>query len=484
VNDFDGALKAEHGTGRNMAPFLELEWGSRAVGYMREIKKLFDPDGILNPEVILSEDPVVHLKNIKAIPEVDAQVDPCIECGFCEVWCPSRDLTLTPRQRIVLERERLLLESSSAPSDTRAARRIKKDYQYLAVDTCAVDGLCALGCPVGIDTGALMKKYRHDRHGILASKIATKAAQEFQHTVRRMRQGLGLMQGLAALIPPRQLEQATLSLRRITKRTPAWNADFPGPAPSLPELDSTGAEVVYFPSCLSRSLAPISGSPSVPQMMQELATKAGLKLRYPLNLPELCCGMPFSSKGFPEANRRLAEKVVDNLWISSQQGLMPIVQDTSPCSYQLKHYDQVLEGDSLARWQQLKIYDLVEFLDELLLPRLSLTPLAEKVVLHPTCSTEKMGLRPQMVAVAQKCATEVVIPQHWGCCAFAGDRGLLVPELTASATQREAAEVESLQALGHYSVSRTCEVGMTHATGHNYENLLRLVYKAALEAEK
>ena len=101
VNKYDGSLKAEHGTGRNMAPFVEMEWGRAATAIMRELKALLDPEGLLNPGVVPNDDPTVHLKNLKPMPAADDIVDACIECGFCEPQCPSAALTFSPRQRIV-----------------------------------------------------------------------------------------------------------------------------------------------------------------------------------------------------------------------------------------------------------------------------------------------------------------------------------------------------------------------------------------------
>ncbi len=105
VKKYDGSLKAEHGTGRNMAPFVEMEWGKEAADLMRTIKRLFDPDNLLNPGVILNDNPAAHLENLKPMPAAEDIVDRCIECGFCEPLCPSHRLTLSPRQRIVSVRE-------------------------------------------------------------------------------------------------------------------------------------------------------------------------------------------------------------------------------------------------------------------------------------------------------------------------------------------------------------------------------------------
>jgi D-lactate dehydrogenase len=153
--EFGGSLKAEHGTGRNMAPFVELEWGSDAYQLMWQLKRLLDPNGILNPDVVLSEDPQIHLKHLKPLPAADEIVDKCIECGFCEPVCPSKGLTLSPRQRIVIWRD--IQAKKRAGVDTT---ELEAAYQYQGIDTCAATGLCAQRCPVGINTGELVKKLR------------------------------------------------------------------------------------------------------------------------------------------------------------------------------------------------------------------------------------------------------------------------------------------------------------------------------------
>ena len=162
---FGGSLKGEHGTGRNMAPFVELEWGAKATGIMRRVKALLDPEGLLNPGVVLNDDPKVHLANLKALPRAHDLVDRCTECGFCEPRCPSRALTLTPRQRITVRRE--IARATAAGEGARASRASRRDYAYLGDDTCAADGMCATACPVGIDTGKLTKLRRAEgRSGV------------------------------------------------------------------------------------------------------------------------------------------------------------------------------------------------------------------------------------------------------------------------------------------------------------------------------
>ena len=201
---------------------------------------------------------------------------------------------------------------------------------------------------------------------------------------------------------------------------------------------------------------------------------------YPNNIEKLCCGTPYASKGFTDILVQVASRTVENLWESSKDGSLPIVMDTSPCTFQLKDYGKILSGVELAKWRQLKIYDIVDYLHDIVMPRI---PKRHKVsgqaVLHPTCSTIKMEMEGKLLAIAQACAEEVVVPENHACCGFAGDRGMLVPELTESASLSEAQSVQALEgAAGHYSSSRTCEMGMSHATDKSYSSIIQLVAKA------
>ncbi|WP_174537549.1 FAD-binding and (Fe-S)-binding domain-containing protein, partial [Micromonospora chalcea] len=184
-----GTLKAEHGTGRVMAPYVRRQFGDELYEVMRELKTLCDPDGVLNPGVLLSDDPEIHMRHLKTVPAVEEEVDRCVECGYCEPVCPSRDLTTTPRQRIVLRRE---IAAAQAAGDTALVRELTDDYDYDAVQTCAVDGMCATACPVLINTGDLVKRLRAQEHGRAAGSAWRGAARRWGATTRGMARGLDL----------------------------------------------------------------------------------------------------------------------------------------------------------------------------------------------------------------------------------------------------------------------------------------------------
>jgi len=480
VDKYDGSLKAEHGTGRNMAPFVEREWGSTAYKIMQEIKTLLDPKGILNPDVLLSRDDQIHLKNIKAIPLVDEIVDACIECGLCEPVCPSEDFTLTPRQRIGVLRE---IESLADTADSQShVKQLRKDFRFQGVVSCAVDGLCSMSCPVDIDTGKMMKQFRAEYHGASAKAIHRFIQKYFAGTLGGVRVGLRLLAPLRYALRSKPIQWAMIALNTISRgMIPAFNRQLKSATGLLPS-HTQDVDVIYFPSCLTRSLAsPDQEGLAISEAFAEILGHAGIGFDYPQKIADLCCGLSYSSKGYSEVAVQAAIQTTEMLWFSSLEGKLPIVMDTSPCTKHMKHFDEILSGTHLARWRALHIYDMVEYLHDVVLDKLSLWHVKDSVVLHLTCSTSHMGLSDKMEAIARRCAREVIIPQDSGCCGFAGDRGLLVPGLTKSAIFMESTEVQGLEAQGYYSTSRTCEMGMSLATDKPYQSIVALLHAAIIK---
>ncbi len=481
VEKYDGSLKAEHGTGRNMAPFVEREWGSEAYAIMGEIKRLLDPTGMLNPGTLIGADDRIHLKHIKSIPLVDPIIDKCIECGLCEPWCPSGDLTLTPRQRISVLREIEMLNSHEDRHNH--GQKLVQSFNYAGVDTCATDGLCGLSCPVDIDTGLLMKQMRSEKRSSLGRSIAHQIKKHFAKALKTMRGALILFTPFRYGLARGKENYRFKTLTKVTfGAIPTLNSHLRATKGKLPQVEGEiGVDVIYVPSCLNRILGdPTQKQLSVPQAFKEVLKHAGINIGYPQKVNDLCCGLSFSSKGFPEAAFEAAIQTTEMLWVSSLGGKLPIIMDTSPCTNHMKHYDQLLSGLHLARWRTLRILDMVEYLHDEILDKLSLEHVQDKVVLHVTCSSRRMDLGEKMRAIAERCAREVIIPIDTGCCGFAGDRGLQIPELSESATAAESREVILNQADGHYSTSRTCEIGMSLSTDQSYQSLIYLVHKALI----
>ena len=476
VKKYDGALKAEHGTGRNMAPFVEAEWGPEAKAVMEQLKDLVDPLRLLNPGVILNADPHCHLADLKPMPGVEEEVDKCIECGYCEPKCPSRELTLTPRQRIVVRREiSRLTENRENPA---LLASLQESFQYMAVDTCAADGLCATACPVSIDTGQLTKRFRRASHSRRAQKIALSVARNYGSIEPVMRVALRAGHLVQNIFGPKILTVLTKAVKSIGTGH-EWSPEMPKAAKApLPITNKEEAQAIYFPACISRMMGHLPGEPtdqSLVEVLVKLAKRAGVPVHIPLDVEGTCCGVPFSSKGFDEAHRFMINRAIEKFWEWSQQGRLSIVIDTSPCTYGVLSSRGYLTPENQACFDKLKIVDSTTFANDVLLPRLKVSQKVGSVVLHPVCSVTKMNLLPKLEGVANACADNVVVPRDAGCCGFAGDRGFMLPELTASATKHEAREVQSQSFDGYFSSSRTCEVGLTRSTGQVYRSFLYLL---------
>jgi D-lactate dehydrogenase len=492
VNKYDGAIKAEHGVGRNMAPFVKMEWGERAYAVMERIKALLDPDGILNPGVLLNPDPRIHLEDLKPCPTISPLADRCTECGFCEPRCPSRDLTLTPRQRIVVTREIARLRDSREPGDRRWKESLEGDFAYEGVTTCATDSMCQTACPVKIDTGALIKELRAASwpawmHRAVAAQAGTFGAAS--SGARGVLRAAGLLQGvpLGGRLLAAGLDVAHALAPTLVSKTADPGA-LPRPAPRLPLPAPRASDrgVVYFPSCLTRILGAMPGESMAPpaKAMLDVLDWAGYEVRLPEDVDSLCCGMAFSSKGFFDAARVASRRTADALWKASEGGRLPVVTDASPCAGTLSDpVADLLREDG----REIRTFDFPAFWAREVLSVSGHTPRRPGMaILHPTCTLQKEGGLGDLLAVAQAHAERPVVPRFAECCGFAGDRGFLVPELTGSATKVEAEEIRRLVAgepgAGVYSTCRTCEIGLARAVGRPVRSLLHLVHEAVMDA--
>jgi len=450
VEKYDGSLKAEHGTGRNMAPFVEKEWGAKATEMMWRIKALCDPDGVLNPGVVLNRDPGVHLKDLQTTPPIEEEATACVECGFCEPVCPSRWLTTTPRQRIVLRRE-----MARQPAGSPVTAALLEEYEYDSLETCAADGSCKLVCPVGIDTGKLVKDFRSRQHGPRAAKAAERVAERWATVERVSRLGLRA---------PGAARLGSKAARALVDEelVPALPRDAPAPAPPLPATVREGAAAVYLPACINRIFgSPAHVSGSLPEALVRVSARAGMPVWIPDDVAGHCCGVPFGSKGYTDAEEAMRARTLEALDRWTDGGRLPVVIDANSCTQGLR------DGPGV-------VLDAIEWVQRLL-PALEVKRKVGSVAVHPTCSARHMGLLHRLEEVAAALADEVVVPAAATCCGFAGDRGMLHPELTAAATADEAAELAGRSFDAHLCGNRTCEIGLTEATGKPYASFVHLL---------
>jgi D-lactate dehydrogenase len=480
VEKYDGALKAEHGTGRNMAPFVETEWGGDAYAIIKKIKRAADPYLLLNPGVIINSNKNAHIAHLKELPAVEEEVDKCIECGYCEHKCPSRDITTTPRRRIVIRR---VLKKLELDGDKQHHALLLKQSQYDVMETCAVDGLCATACPVDINTGDLIKRLRSENHSPRANRIALSVAKNFKTVEWFARAALKTGAGINKLFGASAMTNLTKGVKKWVPAMPLWSKQI-GYPPGLGAIklktqwqaEPDSLTIVYFPSCISRVLGSYRGkSKNLMETFLSVCHKSGIGVVIPGNITGSCCSQIFSSKGFKDAYQFTANKIVEDLWQSSKAGTLPVVIDVSSCAYTLHHIRPVLNEHNKIKFDGLTILDSVDFLHDTVMPRVTVQQKKENIVLHPVCSLDKMKTTHKFIRVANYFAGNVTVPKNAGCCGMAGDRGFLFPKLTESATNPEALEANQQVYNGYYSSTKTCEMAMSDAVKTNYESVLYLV---------
>lgn len=461
VTDLGGSLKAEHGTGRNMAPYVELEWGSVAYDIMRRVKRLLDPRGILSPGVVISDDPDAHVRNIKPVPSIDDEVDRCIECGFCEHVCPTRDHTLTPRQRIALRRE---LRDANDPV---IADAIARDYVYDGVGSCVSDGMCGTVCPVGIDTGVLMKRLRSEQRSPLARDVAARMASRFGIVDGIARATTAMLHGMASVLGEDRLASMSSKAHDEIPEVPKWYATS-GRSVRIPTWHDAAADLIYMPACGARWMGEREDASPL-ALLRTLSERAGLRLSIVDDAASRCCGQVFDSKGLTSAADRVRSDTMAGLRLASDHGRRPIVIDASTCAAAMVE----AAGDDL------RILDLVGVLHDILMPRLQVTRRKAVVGLHPGCGVAKLHRIEDMIGVASACAERVVVPPSAACCGMAGDAGMRMPELVDTALRRETQEVRAMPEVeAWYAANTTCEIGLSEQFGRPVRTILALVEEA------
>ena len=512
VDKYDGSLKAEHGTGRNMAPFVEYEWGSEAFDIMKAVKKLFDPKGLLNPGVIFNDDSRCHLKDFKPLPLLNPKIDKCIECGFCEINCLTCGFTLSSRQRIVIQREiaRLKFQVSSfkfqvSEKETKKRlRKLQKQYRYAGNQTCAGDGLCAMSCPMGINIGDMTHDIRQAEHprGSIGYAAGNWTAKHFSTVKKFLRVLLAMANAAHTVLGTKAMTFLAKVMHRVL-HLPLWTPAMPRPKPQkphplpLPQREESqrcetfvsgsrndktctvpnsppfggGASfVVYFPSCINQTMGLNKASPEKMPLMNEMVAllhKAGYEVIFPKNMSSLCCGTIWESKGMPDIADRKTAELAAALYEASENGKYPVLCDQSPCLYRMKQ--------TRGYAPLLQLYEPVDFITTFLLDKLEFVQTDTPVAIHITCSMQKMGLEKQVIELAKRCSSNVLLPEEVGCCGFAGDKGFTHPEVNAYALRKLQPQIEKTDITKGYSNSRTCEIGLTTNSGIPYQSIVYLV---------
>lgn len=470
VDKYDGSLKAEHGTGRNMAPFVRYEWGDDAFELMKSVKQLFDPKNLLNPGVIFNDDPKCHIKHFKPLPLTNPKVDRCIECGFCEVNCLTCGFALSSRQRIVIQREISRLRQSG--DDPQRLATLLKEYKYWGNQTCAGDGLCSMSCPMHINTGELTHDIRQAEFpkGSKGYQLGDFAARHFAGIKNSLRPVLTLADTAHAVMGTTLMTSLTRGMHQ-TLGIPLWTPAMPKAYRIRKQLRShitaKPDKVVYFPSCINQTMGLARKSPeemALVDKMVSLLQKGGFEVIFPDNMDKLCCGTIWESKGMMDIADRKSKELEEALWKASEEGRYPVLCDQSPCLHRMRE-----------TIKKMKLYEPAEFIYTFLRDRLIFTPTDEPVAIHITCSMRRMGLADTIINVAKLCSKNVFVPEEIGCCGFAGDRGFTHPEVNAYALRKLRPQLEEKGIQRGYSNSRTCEIGLTTNSGVPYVSIAYLV---------
>lgn len=465
----DGSLKGEHGTGRAIAPFVAREWGDKIYGLMKRVKTLADPAGVLNPGVMINSDPECFMENIKQLPEFGAELgyahaDKCMECGYCEHVCPTRESTLTPRQR--LQARRIIV---SRPE-------LEKEYRFIGQQSCCSDGSCQMPCPMHINTGTITDAVRTRTNPRLFKDALSFTAKDFGPFESSIRSILKAAVLTEKVISPYPLIWASDFMHKVYSQVPHWSRHFPMPA-KIHWQETAAPDYLYFPACVTR----IFGGSTLHKddlitVIMRIASRAGIRVSLPREMHGLCCSQIWSHKGDPKGQAITVNKTVERFYELSDSGRIPIFCDTSSCTHTLlRDMEASLTEENKRKYAALKIMDITEWLLTVAMPRLKVTKPKGTVLLHPTCAARIIGVDGIMREIAQKCAREVVVPLDCQCCGAAGDRGFMFPKIAGIAVKEEKADIAGRQFDGCYSLARTCEISMTDTIGRPYEPLAYLV---------
>ena len=502
VEEYDGSLKAEHGTGRNMAPFVKYEWGDEAFEVMKELKAIFDPENLLNQGCIFNDDPNCFIKNFKPLPELNYNFDgipdgghyykleddkksstqetiegakkanKCIECGFCEVNCMSCGFTISSRMRIAIQREILHLQATG--ENPARVERLKKLYKYYGDETCAADGLCATSCPMKINTGDLTHLIR--QLNMQESNMGYKIGDFAAHHMKGIKKGLRVVLDVANLghsvLGTSAMQGICNGVHKmgIPLWTPAMPRKFSQPKPGsvrAPKNAKMDLKVVYFPSCINQTMGLAKGAPvskSVVDEMCNLLNKAGYRVIFPKHIDKMCCGQIWESKGMLDIADMKTAELEEALWEASDHGKYPVLCDQSPCLHRMRKMIT-----------KMKLYEPVEFIMTFLRDRLDFHPTDRSISVHVTCSTREMGLGDKLIELARLCSNNVLVPVGVGCCGFAGDKGFSNPEVNRYALRKLRKQIEEHKVVYGYSNSRTCEIGLQTNSGVPYMSIAYLV---------
>lgn len=456
VSSMGGSIKAEHGTGRMMAPFVEMEWGKKAYEINKKIKNIFDKKNLLNPDVIITNDPLIHTKNIKEMSKIEDFINKCMECGFCQKACPSEALTLNPRQRITIWREMERLRKLDSQESLALLATLQKQYEYLGNETCAACSMCATLCPLEIDTANIALNLRQKdtnkfvKHIIKNMSFYTKSASS----------GLNLTHTLN----PNLFSNLSTKARHISRKIPYLYKNLPKGNKFIPNHTQMQYKdsVIYFTTCINRTFK--TNDTPLYKVVESLCNKAHINVIYPKEIQNMCCGKAFAQ--YKDLHDENTQTILEILLKISDNGTIPIMLDHSACSM---HLVKILKDSKL------KIYDLPQYIYEVILKKVKINKINEDIAVYAMCALKKNNLDSIIEDISKICTNGKIIKNSIFCCGFAGNKGFFTPELNKNALRGLTNFYDTTKIKRGFSSSTTCEIGLNDYSNISWRNIAYLV---------
>jgi D-lactate dehydrogenase len=291
--------------------------------------------------------------------------------------------------------------------------------------------MCATVCPVGIDTGDMIKRKRASATPSLVHRVAAFVA--------------------------RRMTLAHVGMRAVTS---VWRSY--GSYHAVKRTRQAEPHVLYVQTCPSRWFGGRSDRESLDQIVLSLGERAGLRMQTISGTS--CCGQPFSSKGLYDAANAAQNELLDRIVAIVSKRDMPVVVDASTCAAAL------IEG---CRARGIRVLDQTAFA-ELVLERIPIRHRRTSVAIHPGCGSAKLGRTDAFIRIAERCAISTYTPVDSGCCGMGGDRGILHPSIVEAANAAAKQQLPPTVRLG-VSANSLCEGALRKSMGIQYVSLLHLV---------
>ena len=501
VAEFDGVNSSEHGDGLVRSSFNRTVFGEDLYEAFREVKRLFDPHGCLNPGVMVDAPAMTEHLRDPALPApvpfktrlsfaehggMRAAADRCQRIGACRktgtgVMCPSYMAT-REEEHATRGRANALVKALSSP-DPRAAMGDERLHEIL--DLCLECKACKSECPLSVDMASLKSEFLshyQDVHGVpLRSRLFGAIRR-----LNRIGAELAPVSNLPARLPPARalLERtAGISRRRPLPRFARehlvrWDRRRSAAGPG------NRGEVVFLADSFTTYTEPAIGRAAI-----ELLEAAGWRVRLE---SAGCCGRASISKGLLDQARDMAAAMVARLAPEAERGV-PIVGCEPSCLLTLREeHLLLLEGDpraeAVARQAKLVEELLVEAIEDGALRLDPASPVSGRpITFHGHCHQKALAGTAATVALLERIPGAEVTELDAGCCGMAGSFGFETEHYELSMQVGESRLFGALRALDAEALVAatgvSCRQQIAHGTGLRARHPVELV-RAALSAKQ